>query len=283
MPKFLPHLNILNFALVTALGLLLGTTKTVDAATDVKLYLSPGSGTFDSPFDVKVMLDSGTQTVGAVDVYLNWEPADLGISASDISAASGFTVAGKSVDEGEKQISFTVYKSEEFSGNSIQLATLTFSPKKSSGVTTVNYIFKGPGESGDSGVFYNGDDVLTSVSGATFTLAGTTTTQETHKECRDEACVEVSGAGSDECSQDSECRDTGTGGAAPEEDSSTSSDTSPDSTTGTTSTSGTDTTEAMSSAATQTINTAGKVELAIFLAIFSLSLISGGILWQLLP
>ena len=255
-------LPLIKIIIPAALILLLRAAEPSYAAGNVKLSLSPSSGDFSSSFNARVILDTGTQKAGAVDVYLTWEPDDLDISESDISAAEGFSVAGRSVDKTKKQIDFTVYGSEEFSGSSVHLATLNFTPLKSSGTTAVDYIFKGEGEVGDSGVFYTGNDILTSVSGAAYTLAAEEDNdedgepEETHKECQGSSCVTVSGSGNNECSTNADCQVGGTGGTG---------GTSPQATT---------------SAAPKT---ASGEDFTIFLALFALSLIGSGIFWALIP
>lgn len=258
MPNLPSKLPIKRLALLLALLVALVPTPAFGAG--VTLSLSPESGTQSAAFDVKIMLNTGSQEAGAVDIALTWEPEELEIAKANISAGADFHVVAVSVDEDRKLIEFTVYADEEFSGAALHLATLRFTPQKTSGTTELRLSQE------TTGVFLDGEDILNSVSGATYTLSSAIggdeeeeeeeEEEETHRECQNEVCVEVSGAGSDECTTNSDCQsssdvggDTGgnTGGDAGE------------------------------------INTAGREDFMIFLTLFALSLITSGFLWLAIP
>jgi len=246
MPNLPSKLPIKKLALLLALLAFLVPTPAFGAG--VTLSLSPESGTQSAAFDVRILLNTGDQEAGAVDIALTWEPEELEIAKADISAGGDFNIVAVSVDEAQKLIEFTVYADEEFSGTALHLATLKFTPKKTSGTTELRLSQE------TTGVFLDGEDILNSVAGATYTLSSAVGgDEETHRECQDETCVEVSGAGSDECSTNSDCQSSSTGGD----------------------------TDARADAGE--MNTAGRGDFTIFLTLFALSLISGGFLWLAIP
>ena len=246
MPNLPAKLPIKRLALLLTLLVFLAPTTAFGAG--VTLSLSPESGTQSAAFDVKIMLNTGDQEAGAVDIALTWEPEKLGISKASISAGADFSIVAVSVDETKKLIEFTVYADEEFSGTALHLATLRFTPQKTSGTAELRLSQE------TTGVFLDGEDILNGVSGATYTLASAVggddeeEDEETHRECQSEVCIEVSGAGSDECTTNSDCQSSSdVGGDAGE------------------------------------INTAGREDFMIFLTLFALSLITGGFLWLAIP
>lgn len=184
------------------MGLLL-SAQPAKANPGAKLSLSPESGTFSSAFDVKVMLDTGSDEVVAADVFIDYEPAKLTISESNIKPGGGVSIGGASVDSTASLIKFTAYNaSTKISGSAVHLATLTFTPK-GTGSTTLTLKFTAGQTSGDCTVPKGGVDILEAVSGATYALS--TSGDTTHYECQDETCVEVSGAGEDECAENADC------------------------------------------------------------------------------
>lgn len=195
------------FNLTICLGGFLGfllLAQPAKANPGAKLSLSPESGTFSSAFDVKVMLDTGGEEVIGAELFIDYEPTKLNITESSIKpGGGGLSVIGAAVDSTNGLIEFTAYNpSTKISGSAVHLATLTFTPK-GSGSTDLTLKFTAGQTSGDCTVPKGGVDILEAVSGATYTLS--TGGDVTHYECQDEACVEVSGAGEDECAENADC------------------------------------------------------------------------------
>lgn len=141
------------------------------ADSDVVLSLSPSSGTYQSRFTVDVVLNTGNKAAAAIDVVLDWNPQELGITAAGITAGTNLVVAAASVNESERTIRFTAYNGsgQEISGKSVKLATLAFTPKKTSKSSNITFV-TGEAQSNKTGVYSTGENILTRTADGSYTL-----------------------------------------------------------------------------------------------------------------
>ncbi len=160
----------------------LSLASTVGAAT---LSISPASGTYSSggTFTVNVVLDTTGAQIDGVDLrYLNFNPNVLQVVDSN-GGQSGVQVApgtlmpstlSNTVDNSNGRITFSqiVAGGQHYSGSGT-LLTITF--QAVSGGTGTLTFDAASGATTDSNVASNGADVLTSATGATFSISGAVT------------------------------------------------------------------------------------------------------------
>ena len=149
-------------------------------ATDASFSLSPASGTYQvgTAFNVNINLNTGGNETSGSDAILLYEPEKIeakGITAGTIY--SSYPVKTINSTAGKISISgITSDAASSFSGEGT-FATINFRPL-SSGTTTIRFNFT-QDEPTDSNVAKKGtqgEDILASVSNATYTLTGTTAT-----------------------------------------------------------------------------------------------------------
>lgn len=234
-----------KLTLLVTIVVLVIATPAYAADSDVVLSLSPSSGTYQNRFPVDVTLNTGNKTAAAIDVVLDWNPQELGVTTANITAGTNLVVAAASVNDTERTIRFTVYNGsgQEISGKSVKLATLAFTPKKASSGSKVAFV-TGAAESNKTGVYLTGENIITRTADGNYVLT----------------TVESQSGGTTPTSGGTTTPTTGTG-------SGTSGGTTPS---GSTDTAG-------------DLHTASGEDILMFLTLFGLSLIGGGFLWVLIP
>lgn len=143
-------------------------------AAGATFSLSPASGSHNigSVFSVNVILNTGSNETSGADAILIYEPAKL--SAQSITAGAiydSYPIKTINATAGKILISgITSNASSSFSGNGT-FATIAFKPLVS-GTSTLRFDFKAnePTDSNVAKKGTQGEDILTSVSNATYTI-----------------------------------------------------------------------------------------------------------------
>jgi len=149
-------------------------------AAGASFSLSPASGSYkvDAAFNVNVVLNTGGEQTSGADAILLYEPQKLGVQTITAGTIfSSYPVKTTNSTAGKISISGIISDAtSSFSGEG-SFATITFKPL-SSGTTTVRFDFtlNEPTDSNVAKKGTQGEDILSSVSNATYTLTGTTVT-----------------------------------------------------------------------------------------------------------
>lgn len=184
------------------------------------LALEPSVGMYPlgTDFNINIVLDTFGQPADGADVrYLNYNPTELEVQDADsnttgvqIQAGTVFpNYVGNEVDSATGQIRISGYNNpgaDGFVGSGV-FATITFRALKDATPSNVTFDFMAGSTSDTNIADHNnpGTDMLAGVINGQYTLG---TTQQTHKECANNACTVVDGAGSDQCNADTDCQVT---------------------------------------------------------------------------
>jgi hypothetical protein len=147
-------------------------------ATGASFSLSPASGTYKTgtSFNVNINLNTGGNQTSGADAIILYEPEKLAAqSITPGTIFSSYPVKTINSTAGRISISGIVTEATSSFVGEGTFATITFKVL-SSGTTTLRFDFKA-GEPTDSNVAKKGtqgEDILSSVSNATYTLTGTT-------------------------------------------------------------------------------------------------------------
>ena len=170
---------MMRYKIIALVVLILGFASGASAAT---LSVSPASGTYASggTFTVNVLLNTTGAQIDGVDLrYLNFNPSvlqvvDANVNQSGVQVTPGNLMPStltNTVDNTSGRITFSqiVAGGQHYQGSGT-LLSITFSAV-SGGTATLSFDSVS-GRTTDSNVASNGADVLTSASGATFTISG---------------------------------------------------------------------------------------------------------------
>lgn len=191
-------------------------------AAEVTMSLDPATATVakDSTQTVKVMLNSGTQEITAGDVYLEYDSSKVQITQANVSKGEqdynygagtcDFRLKGTVVDSSKVRFGFSCEDdqglNQPFTG-SVHVGSVLFTVLVGSGSTNLTLKFTPGATAGDCNAAKDGVDYLTGTSGGTYTFTSGGG-NETHLVCNtSNQCVSVSGAGTNECTANSDCEE----------------------------------------------------------------------------
>lgn len=148
------------------------------------LSLIPNNGTYSqgSNFNVDIILSTGQYQIDSSDVIIHYDKDVL--RATSLTPGSIFTIYPRAVIDptlGIIELTGQIAAADNtqpFSGQNLTMGTITFEPLAGSLSTPVTFEFSGIGDRNDSNIseFGQGNDVLTSVTNASFTITGIQTT-----------------------------------------------------------------------------------------------------------
>jgi len=172
LPKYLSLFIFVSFIFAIS-------SKQVFAAT---LYLSPASGSFSSNFDVTVSVDPQGSSVAGVDAIIKYDPEK--IEAQLIQNGAFEQYLSKEINKTTGTISIRAYNTTTLVSSVASVGKITFKPLVSGSTVSLTFLYtptaQGAQPAGDdSNIASGGKDVLTGVTGATYTLSGTATANPT--------------------------------------------------------------------------------------------------------
>ncbi len=162
----------LVIAVSTVVFTYLGTFAFAEAAT---LSLSPSTGVYTSgsTFSVKVMVNTGGQSVNAADGVVSFNPKELSVvSINRSSSIFNLWVAEPSFSNSAGTISFSGGSPAGFTGQTGSIMTVTF---RAAGAGTARVNYKSGSVLANDG---RGTNILTSMNGGTYTIQAATVAPE---------------------------------------------------------------------------------------------------------
>ena len=209
-------ISLLSFIAFTAFF------SAVPAHAAVTMSLDPATATVEegATQTVKIMLDSESQEITIGDVYFEYDSSKFEINQTDIAKGeSNYNFGGRTCDFKLKgtmvdstKVRFGFYCEDDQGVNQpftglVNIGKITLKALADSGSTLLSLKYIVGATAGDCNAAKDGQDFLTGVSGAEYTFTSQPDDpDETHKSCNtSNICVTVAGAGTDDCTTNSDC------------------------------------------------------------------------------
>lgn len=146
------------------------------------LSLTPPTGSFSGNFDVTISVDPQGASISGVDVILKYEPDKLEAQVTQNGVFEQYL--RKNIDKTTGSVAVSAYNTATLISSTATVAKITFKPLVASGTTALTIVYtpsapNTPPNTDDSNVASGGGDVLSGVTGASYTLQGTGVTTTT--------------------------------------------------------------------------------------------------------
>jgi len=150
----------------------LARPRAVEAAVSLSLSPPAKSVEINQEFTVLVILNTGGANADGADAILNYDAAKLNLASATLGDLFGNKLVANTSVSGKVTLKATSASGTYFSGSGT-FATLSFKGK-TTGTAAVTFDFKANSTT-DSNVYYNGSDILGSVTNGSYTVmaAGT--------------------------------------------------------------------------------------------------------------